>query len=592
MVNGINKKDLSVVISGQAGQGVQTIGNFLISVARSEGYHVFSTSEFMSRVRGGCNSMEVRISNSRVASFVDRADIFIPLSSNVLKRITDRVSPDTVILGEDKVLDDIPAFKDLPVINVPFSKIAREIKNPLVANTIAGAVVLGFLDIDSKAIENYLRSRFDKKGDKAVRDNIDGALRGFQVGKELKSSGKVSFNIEKSEDLIAKEEITLNGGESVSLGAIAGGCNFISAYPMSPSTAVLTYLSQEGEEFGIITDQAEDEIAGINMAIGAWYAGARALVSTSGGGFALMEEGVSLAGVMEMPLVIHIAQRPGPGTGLPTRTEQGDLELALYSGHGEFPRIIFAPSTLEECFYLTQKSFNLAAKYQVPTFILTDQYLMDSSYNIPSLDISGLSKLTIEKHIVETDSGYKRYELDGSGFSPRGIPGFGKAVVSADSHEHDEDGHISEDLEHRVEIVNKRLKKLSVIEEDITPPFFMGPEDYKYLVIGWGSTKNAVVEAIQNLKRDDLSFLHFSQVYPLDRGAKDCIQKAKLSIVIENNSTGQFAKLLKLTTGIEVDKKLLKYNGLTFSVEEIEEGIDRIIREEEGIDGQSRTDRL
>lgn len=584
MVNGINKKDLSVVISGQAGQGVQTIGNFLTSVARQCGYHVFSTNEFMSRVRGGCNSMEVRISNSRVASFVDRADIFIPLSSNVLKRITDRVSPDTVILGEDKILDQIPAFKDLPVINVPFSKIAREIKNPLVSNTVAGAVVLGFLDIEMKTIEDYLRNRFDKKGDKAVRDNIDAALRGFEIGRDLSQSGKISFNIEKSEDLIAKDEIILNGGQAVSLGAAAGGCNFISAYPMSPSTAVLTYLSQHSEELAIITDQAEDEIAAINMAIGAWYAGARALVSTSGGGFALMEEGVSLAGIMEMPLVIHIAQRPGPGTGLPTRTEQGDLELALYSGHGEFPRIIFAPGSLEECFYLTQKTFNLAARYQVPVFILTDQYLMDSNYNLPSLDVT---KLSVDKHIVETDSGYKRYELDGSGFSARGIPGFGRAVVSADSHEHDEDGHISEDLEHRVKIVGKRLKKLSVIEDDIMPPFFMGPEDYKYLVIGWGSTKNAVIEAIRNLGRDDLSFLHFSQVYPMYKGIKDCIQKANLSIVIENNATSQLGKLLKLTTSIEVDKKLLKFNGLTFSVEEIKEGIDKIIREEGEINGES-----
>ncbi len=578
MVGEIKKKDLSILISGEAGQGIQTIGSFLTAVARRGGYHVFSTNEFMSRIRGGCNSMEVRISSSRVSAFATRADIFIPLSSNVLKRITDRVSPETVILGDDKTLDAISIFKDFPVINVPLSKIAREIKNPLVSNIVAGGVVLGFIDIGSDAIEDYLGSRFAKKGDKVVGDNIEAALRGIEIGRDLKSSGKVTFNIKKSKDLITKDEIILTGGEAVALGAAAGGCNFISAYPMSPSTAVLTYLSQYGEALGIISDQAEDEIAAINMAIGAWYAGGRALVSTSGGGFALMEEGVSLAAVMEMPLVIHIAQRPGPGTGLPTRTEQGDLELALYSGHGEFPRIIFAPGSLEECFYLTQKSFNLAAKYQVPVFILTDQYLMDTDYNIPSLD---LKKLTVEKHIVKTDADYKRYLLVESCFSPRGIPNFGRAVVPADSHEHDEWGHISEDLEFRVKIVNKRLKKLTVIEEDVAQPHLTGAKDYRYLVIGWGSTKNAVIEAIEELGRDDLSFLHFSQVYPLHRGVADYIKAADISIVIENNSTAQFAKLIKLSTGLEIDKKLLKYNGLAFSVEEIKEGIDKIIRESE-----------
>jgi 2-oxoglutarate ferredoxin oxidoreductase subunit alpha len=342
---------------------------------------------------------------------------------------------------------------------------------------------------------------------------------------------------------------------------------------MSPSTAIAVLLAQHSKEFGIIVEQAEDEISAMNMVIGAWYAGARGLASTSGGGFALMVEGLSLAGMIESPLVIHIGQRPGPATGLPTRSEQGELLFALYSGHGEFPRIILAPGAIEDCFYLAQKAFNLADRYQVPVFILTDQYILESHYNIPSLDPA---RNPLEKHFIETKQGYKRYQLTEAGLSPRGIPGFGEGLVVLDSDEHDEEGHITEDLDLRTTMVNKRLKKLDLIEKEIIPPELLGSENYKTLIVGWGSTYHAISEALGRLGTKDVAFLHFKQIYPLHPESIAYFKKAKKTVIVENNGTGQFGQLIRLQTGFDMDHKILKYNGLPFSVEELEERLKSV----------------
>ncbi|MBN2254798.1 MAG: 2-oxoacid:acceptor oxidoreductase subunit alpha, partial [Deltaproteobacteria bacterium] len=360
----------------------------------------------------------------------------------------------------------------------------------------------------------------------------------------------------------------------VGIGAIAGGCDFVASYPMSPSTAVLVFLAFHGDEFGIVVEQAEDEIAAMNMTLGAWYAGARALVTTSGGGFALMEEAVGLAGMIETPAVIHLAQRPGPATGLPTRTEQGDLQLAMYSGHGEFPRIILTPGSLEDAVYLTHRAFNRADKYQVTAFILTDQYFMDSYYNLPSVDVSGLRTV---RHIVETDETYQRYFLSEDGISPRGIPGFGTGLVAVDSDEHDENGHITEDLDLRIAMVDKRLKKSAALENDTVPPELIGKDDYSILAVGWGSTYHVIKEALTVIGRDDISFLHFKQVCPLHRSTVEYLKRARVTAVVEGNATGQFANLIKLRTGFDVHHRILKYNGLQYTVEEVVGRLSKII---------------
>jgi 2-oxoglutarate ferredoxin oxidoreductase subunit alpha len=273
-------------------------------------------------------------------------------------------------------------------------------------------------------------------------------------------------------------------------------------------------------------------------------------------------------------MVVHLAQRPGPATGLPTRTEQGDLELALYAGHGEFPRIIFAPGNIEDAFNLTQKAFNLADKYQVPVFILTDQYFMDSYYNTAVPD---LSQSKIEKHITRTKKDYRRYEFTKNGVSPRGVPGFGNGLVVVDSDEHNTEGHITEDLDLRTRMVDKRLKKAELLKKDITPLKLTGAKNYKNLIVCWGSTHNIVEEAVEKLRRKDVALLHFKQVYPLPDETANYLKKAQKTIIVENNATSQFAKLIKLHTGIDIDNKILKYNGLSFYVEELTEKLKDVL---------------
>jgi 2-oxoglutarate ferredoxin oxidoreductase subunit alpha len=347
---------------------------------------------------------------------------------------------------------------------------------------------------------------------------------------------------------------------------------------MSPATGVLVYLSGLSKKLGIVTHQAEDEISALNMALGASYAGARAMVTTSGGGFSLMSEALSLAGMTETPIVLHVAQRPGPATGLPTRTEQGDLELVLYAGHGFFPRIILAAGTIEAGIELTHKAFNLADKYQVPVFILTDQYYVDSFYDLKRMN---LDKLVNEYHFVRTEEDYKRYTFTDNGISPRGIPGFGKGLVTVDSDEHDETGRITEDHEIRDKMVDKRKKKLTQIKNDIIPPVFIGEDNYEVLIIGWGSTYNIIAEALRNLKEYRVAFLHFGQVFPLHPIINQYLNKAKFTIVIENNVEGQFCNLIQREICYKIDYKVLKHDGLPFAVEEIESEIKDILKKEE-----------
>ena len=280
-----------------------------------------------------------------------------------------------------------------------------------------------------------------------------------------------------------------------------------------------------------------------------------------------MTEGISLSGMTETPVVIHLGQRPGPATGLPTRTEQSDLNLALHAGHGIFPRIIFAPGSLEQAFFLTQRAFNLADEYQIPVFILTDQYFTDMYYNLPEFDLSGLEN---KNHIVEAGEDYKRYRLTESGVSPRGVPGFGPGRICADSDEHDESGRITEDLDGiSLQMKDKRFKKFGPVKQASISPDLYGPEDYQTLFIAWGSTLHAAYEALNQTGSKNAALLHFSQVWPIHPDTQQILKKAKRIVAIENNQTGSFADLLRMETGTEIHQKILKYNGLPFSVEEL-----------------------
>ncbi|OGX54325.1 MAG: 2-oxoacid:ferredoxin oxidoreductase subunit alpha, partial [Omnitrophica WOR_2 bacterium RIFOXYA12_FULL_38_10] len=437
------RDDLSIVIAGEAGQGIETIEIILTKLLKRAGYNVFAAKEYMSRVRGGTNSIGIRISSRPVACFVNRIDIVFPLDKKAIMRLKPRMTEKTIIVGDKKAL-----ATDEKIIDIPFLDLAESIGNPIFANIIAVGFAIGLLDIGQDVLLLFLSEYFSKKGKEIIDQNVRAGQIGWDLGQEKQKSLDISFEIKK--DISVANEFIINGHQAISLGAIAGGCNFIPSYPMSPSTGVLTFMAQQGENFGIVVEQAEDEISAINMGLGSWYAGGRAMVTTSGGGFALMTEGISLAGCIESPMVIHLAQRPGPATGLPTRTEQGDLELALYAGHGEFPRVIYTPGNIQDAFLCAYKAFELADKYQVPVIILTDQLLLDSYYNI-----SGLPIITeeIKNLIIKTQAGYKRYQITENGISDRGIPGYGEGFVCVDSDEHDEGGYITEDFDTRIAMV-------------------------------------------------------------------------------------------------------------------------------------------
>jgi 2-oxoglutarate ferredoxin oxidoreductase subunit alpha len=346
---------------------------------------------------------------------------------------------------------------------------------------------------------------------------------------------------------------------------------------MTPSTGIMNYIADKEAEFGIILEQAEDEIAAINMALGASFAGVRAMTGTSGGGFALMVEGLSLAGMTETPIVIALGQRPGPATGFPTRTEQGDLQFALYTAHGEFPRVIFAPGTPEQAFYLTNRAFDIAEKYQIPAIIIFDQYIADSQWTFDKFD---LSKIKYNDYRLRGDefkklSEYKRHAYTETGVTPLGVPGDAKHLVVTDSDEHDEEGHIVEDAETRIKMLDKRLfKKLPLIKQEIEPPGLYGGENPEIVFVGWGSTYGVLKEAVDVLSKGKrIAMLHFSGIYPFPSTERfnylDILNNARTTICIENNATGQFARLMRAETGFEFKHKINKYDGRPFTVDNL-----------------------
>jgi 2-oxoglutarate/2-oxoacid ferredoxin oxidoreductase subunit alpha len=553
--------DISIVLGGAAGQGVQTVEALLVQVLKREGYHVFAIKEYMSRIRGGSNSTEIRVTNSRRRAFVNRIDVLLAMDKDVLPHLEHRISPETIVLGERS---KVCTMTTCPVVDVPFTQFANELGNPIYTSTVAVGVALGMLGADQEVFEGYLKERFSRKGEEVVSKNIEAAQKGYAFGKHLAYDAGIEVHISRHEKV--KEEVLADGVSALGMGVLAGGCNYISSYPMSPGTGLLTFLAEQSEAFGVAVDQAEDEIAAINQGLGAWYAGARAVVTTSGGGFALMTEGVSLAGMIETPIVIHIGQRPGPATGLPTRTEQADLNLALYAGHGEFPRAIFAPGTPEEAFLAGVQAFHIADTYQIPVFILTDQYLLDSISSFPK---ESLKYLEVKSQIVVTKPNYQRYALSEDGISPRGVPGHGEGLVGVDSDEHDEAGHITESATVRLAMHGKRLSKLQAIREEAFLPTEIGDVAHAdMLVVTWGSNRGVIEEALELSNREDIAALHFSQVYPLPEKAKKLFTRKKI-VVMENNATGQFANLLKLEYGLKISDTVLKYDGDPFSVEEV-----------------------
>lgn len=546
--------EITLTLGGEAGKGLQTVASTLARMFMNGGLHVLAVSEFMSRIRGGSNSITLRVSHQPVRALKEHIDVCVLLDKDALPRLRQRCTPETLLVGDPKIFQ-----VETGMLPLPLFELCAKIGGVIYSNSIVCGYLARIIDWDLDLLEASLARTFADP-DLLAKNNAAARL-GWEYGEEVRGRYTLPFGE------VHPGRLLLDGSQAVALGAVAGGCNFISSYPMSPATGVLTHLAKLANIHGVVVEQAEDEISAINMALGSWYAGGRAMVSTSGGGFDLMAEGLSLCGAIESPMVIHLAQRPGPGTGLPTRTEQGDVEIARYSGHGEFPRAILAPGSPEEAFACAAHAFTMADASQSPVFILTDQYLLDNLY---ALDPFVLPVMPPESMLITTTADYQRYAPGPDGVSPRGIPGRGAGIVRADSDEHSADGSITEDFDVRVSMVDKRLAKMRLLREDFAlMPHLYGPTDFQRLIVGWGSTTAAVAEALLQLQPALTAFLHCVQLYPVAHAVIEHLHKASRIIVIENNATGQFARLLRAETGCAISREWHKYNGLAFTVDEV-----------------------
>lgn len=546
----------NVLIGGSAGQGMDTVSGLFEKLLQRSGYYVFSNKDYMSRIRGGHNFIQVRFGTEPVYGHETEVDLILALNEETLKVHQHKLKEGGSLIADQGVLFSHPAL-----VAAPLNEKAKELGNQRVFTSVAFGVLVKYFGLGVETAHQVLSERFGGLApvNQAAFDQ------GYDWG-QVKRQLPVGT---------AENQILLNGNQALALGAIAGGLSFYAAYPMTPSTSVMDFLSEHQNAGGFVVEQAEDEIAGINMALGASFAGVRAMTGSSGGGLSLMTESLGLAGIMETPLVVINVQRPGPATGLPTRTEQSDLSFLLTASHGEIPRMIIAVRNPEDAFYQAARALNLADKYQMLVILMSDQYLADYNLTVPEFDFG---RIAIERWIADGSQLaegelYKRYLLTEDGLSPRLLPGMVKnQIVITDSDEHDEFGHITESAEVRIAMMNKRMNRLRLLQADLQEPNHYGLEQPDYLLVGWGSTEGPIREAVELLRSEGLSVgaLVFGDVYPLPQGRlTELAAGAKAVINIEQNFTGQLAKLIRQETGIKCEPSLLKYDGRQISAMDI-----------------------
>ncbi|MHB8772794.1 MAG: 2-oxoacid:acceptor oxidoreductase subunit alpha [Syntrophales bacterium] len=569
--------DITIRIGGEAGQGMNVISSLLGKAFLRQGFWVFIHQDVMSRIRGGHNYSQIRLCSSPIKAPSSQVDMLICLDKNTLSLYKDEMDG-IIIYDPDKMDKERPSGKRY--LPIPLAETAKEKGGDArMANSVASGAAFAVLGLPLEPLLDLLGEIFDSKGKKVVNANKACARTGYKQAKENFAGEELCGNLSGRKEI---NRILITGSEAMSLGAIASNVRFYSAYPMSPSTAILEYLAAKKKQFGLAVEQAEDEISAVNMAIGASFSGARSMTATSGGGLALMVEGISLAGMTETPLVVVDCQRPAPATGLPTRTEQADLLYVAHCAHGEFSRAVLAPATAEEAFYLTNKAVYLAEKYQTPVFILGDQLLNDSSWTVEPFRLDdlyrGTHSLASEKELADVAPyRYKRYEITETGISPRILPGTPNQVLYADSDEHTEEGHITESAEVRRNMVKKRLRKSAGLKEEISAPRIFPDAGAEVYTVSWGSTLGVVEEAVHHLRDRGMNvgYIHFSEVYPLREDViPHEIRKGAELIGVENNATGQFSKLLRMETGVEIEKRILKFDGRPFSPEELARQIE------------------
>lgn len=543
-------EELNLIMGGEAGQGLDTVAGLLGRAVVRSGRHMLTAQHVMSRVRGGHNNFRMRIGADPVLGPPDTFRLLAAMSRESVDLHRARLEEGAAVLVD--AAWGLPAEPGL--VGIPFADLAPR---PVFRSVVLLGVLGAMLGIDRDALAGLLSGHFRSKGDQIVASNLDVLAASMAWAAQHAPALPMPGNAGEP------GRLTMDGNQAVVLGALAAGVRFCGYYPMSPATTIAEGLVQVGVDMGVVVEQAEDEIAAANMAIGASYGGARSIVPTSGGGFALMTEAVSLAGVMEMPVVFVVVQRPGPATGLATRTEQADLELVLHAGHGESPRAILAPADVTDCFHLTHKAFDLAEKAQTPVFVLSDQYLASAARSVDPFDLASLPPVAGPDLSDDGAEGYRRYDWS-SPVSPRRIPGHGRTLVLADCHEHDEKGHIIEDGGIRVRMQDKRLAKMDVLREEFVPPVHAGDEDPDLLLVGWGSSGGVLREVTELLLARGVKAgcLCFTQVWPLvpDTFLRR-LHAAECVVAVEGNSTAQFARLLREATGFHIANSVLRYDG-------------------------------
>jgi 2-oxoglutarate ferredoxin oxidoreductase subunit alpha len=553
--------DISIKIGGEAGQGIQTVGDLLANICRESGLYIMGINDFESRIRGGHSYFQIRISSSPVLAPVTTVHLVVALNEQTYQLHNREIQDGGLIIMD---AEEAPAEN---VVAVPIRELASKAGGRVMSNTVAAGAILGLLGAPFQLLENLLIRRFFRKGQQIVDNNVNAARMGFDTVKDV--SFQWAFDWNRGE---AKGSL-INGSRATALGALAADCRFAAFYPMSPATSVMRNLNSFSPKIPLVVEQVEDEIAAVNAIIGASFAGVRSMTSTSGGGFSLMVEGLGLAGITETPIVIVSAQRPGPATGLPTRTAQPDLLFAIRASQDEFPRFVLAPGNPGEAYTIATRAFDLADKYQVPVIILLDQYLCDSLFiEEEHFKLPGeIKRYTVSDNDLTDPKQYKRYVFTKDGVSPRALPCNGDALVVVSGNEHTEDGHISEDSDNRVGMVDKRNAKLSRMVMEMNPPEAYH-EESGLVLVGWGSTRGVIREAVDLLRKEGMNIgcLHFSDIWPFPHAAAlAALEKVGQFIMVEQNASAQFGQLIREQTGLSYSGTILKYNGRPFYTDEV-----------------------
>ncbi|MBL4952721.1 2-oxoacid:acceptor oxidoreductase subunit alpha [Neobacillus sp. OS1-32] len=566
---------LSWKVGGQQGEGIESTGEIFAIALNRLGYYLYGYRHFSSRIKGGHTNNKIRVSTTQVRSISDDLDILVAFDQETIDLNYKELHSNGVILADAKFNPKKPEDTQSSLYAVPFTEIATELGTSLMKNMVAIGATSAILDLDIHVFEEVVREIFGKKGDQVVAKNMDAINAGFSYTKE-KMDGKVpTMQLEKAD---GKHRMFMIGNDAIALGALAGGCRFMAAYPITPASDIMEYLIKKLPALGGAVIQTEDEIAACTMTIGAAYGGVRALTASSGPGLSLKTEAIGLAGITEVPIVIVDTQRGGPSTGLPTKQEQSDLMAMIYSTHGEIPKIVIAPSTVEEAFYDTAEAFNLAEEYQCPVIVLSDLQLSLGKQTVEPLDFSKVEirrgKLVTEELPEIPNKGYfKRYEVTEDGISPRTIPGMKNGIHHVTGVEHAETGKPSESAANRIQQMDKRLRKIENIHFK-TPVYKNAPhEEADLLIVGFNSTRGAIEEAMDRLAKDGLKVNHahvrLIHPFPTDE-LLPLVRSAKKVLVVENNATGQLANILKMNVGY-ADKitKFVKYDGNPFLPHEV-----------------------